>query len=250
MNSRATTRWTLLVALIAAGVLVATTTARAEPTMASEPLGPAPALFNHSKPLSKMTLPERAASQEKALKHYRSVVRFYLSWRKANALPSVAVTRTLSLEPVPHVRCAVLGIITPRNVCWYAHAASWTAAELRKTELKITRLVWSGDVCSASKAACAWYADGATQCEVAHEGAWTSVNSAGYYGRFQMDTSFQQETPFGAAAYAQYGTAEKWPPSVQIQQAFNVWSYAGWSRWPPYSKYGCSTYHGRAYSTA
>lgn len=101
----------------------------------------------------------------------------------------------------------------------------------------------------ASPAACAWYFDGATQCEVSYEGGWTSVSPDGtYHGRFQMDYSFQTETPFGRAMEARYGHAENWPPWAQIQHAYEVWSYSGWSRWPPYHKYGCGAWQGRAYT--
>lgn len=101
--------------------------------------------------------------------------------------------------------------------------------------------------CGASATACAWYADGATQCEVSHEGGFSSVNPAGYYGRFQMDYGFQTSTAYGKSAYRRYGTADKWPEGVQIEHAHDVWTVRGWSPWPPYYKYGCAAYHGRSY---
>jgi len=83
----------------------------------------------------------------------------------------------------------------------------------------------------------AWYLRGDTQCVVSHEGGWTSVNPAGYYGRFQMDVSFQNETKYGQKAYRRYGTADKWPPIVQVVHAYSIWLYAWWSRWPTYYAY-------------
>lgn len=97
-------------------------------------------------------------------------------------------------------------------------------------------------------AAAAWYARGDTQCEVAHEGGFRSVSPGGkYHGRFQMDSSFEAETKYGAAAQRRWGRASNWPAYVQINHAFEVWSYAGWSRWPPYYKFGCAAYIGRSY---
>jgi len=85
----------------------------------------------------------------------------------------------------------------------------------------------------------AWYYRWDTQCVVNHEGGWTSVNPSGYYGRFQMDVSFQKETAFGRRSYNRWGTANHWPPWAQVYHAYEVWRYAGWSRWPTYRRY-CS----------
>jgi hypothetical protein len=83
----------------------------------------------------------------------------------------------------------------------------------------------------------AWYRSSATQCVVAHEGGWTSVNPVGYYGRFQMDVSFQNETAYGRRAFRRWGTANRWPPAVQVFHAWSIWKVAGWSRWPTYYRY-------------
>lgn len=102
--------------------------------------------------------------------------------------------------------------------------------------------------CGASVAACAWYWDGATQCEVDHEGAFTSVSPGGdYAGRFQMDSDFERGSPLGAAMQAKYGRANNWPPGAQIEHAHTVWLSRGWGPWPPYYKYGCAAYYGRSY---
>lgn len=101
---------------------------------------------------------------------------------------------------------------------------------------------------TASASACAWYEDGATQCEVSHEGGFTSLSPDGKYaGRFQSDYSFETETAFGRMMESRYGRANRWPIGAQIDHAFEVWSYSGWSRWPPYYRYGCSAFRGGTY---
>ncbi len=104
------------------------------------------------------------------------------------------------------------------------------------------------DSCGASASACAWYYDGATQCEVNHEGSFTSVSPGGkYHGRFQMDSSFEASTSFGRSMQDRYGSANNWPPGAQIEHAYTVWLSSGWSPWPPYYVYGCAAYQGRSY---
>lgn len=97
-------------------------------------------------------------------------------------------------------------------------------------------------------AACSWYARGDTQCEVSHEGAFTSVSPDGTYaGRFQMDAQFERGSSLGRAMQARYGRANNWPAGAQIEHAYEVWTARGWSPWPPYYKYGCAAYIGRSY---
>jgi hypothetical protein len=95
----------------------------------------------------------------------------------------------------------------------------------------------------AANPAWAWYRSSATQCVVNHEGSATSIGYVNgvptYYGRFQMDVSFQNETAYGRAAFRRYGTANNWPLLVQVKHAYSIWLYAGWSRWPTYGRY-CS----------
>jgi hypothetical protein len=95
---------------------------------------------------------------------------------------------------------------------------------------------------SKMELAWAWYRTPATQCVCDHEGGWTSVgptaHDGSYYaGRFQKDASFERETAFGRRMQARYGRSIHWPPWAQVFQAYEVWSYAGWSRWPTYAKY-------------
>ena len=86
-----------------------------------------------------------------------------------------------------------------------------------------------------------WYRRSDTQCVVTAESkdnTWTAVSSDGTYrGRFQMDYSFETETPYGRWAERRWGRSDNWPPIVQIIHALEVWLYAGWSRWPTYYRY-------------
>lgn len=91
-------------------------------------------------------------------------------------------------------------------------------------------------------AAWAWYLRDDTQCVVNHEGGWNSpsIDPPGKYaGRFQMDSAFERETAFGRKMSDRYGRAWKWPPWAQVYHAWEVWSYAGWSRWPTYARFSC-----------
>lgn len=151
-------------------------------------------------------------------------------------------------------------MVAPRHrTCWshvpWAAVCDSTRRRLRAhrwllelAQRRLDRLNTPADCRGASRAACAWYMDGATQCEVAHEGGWTSDSNYPYAGRFQSDQYFETETAFGRQMEAAHGRASNWPPWAQIQHAYEVWSYSGWGRWPPYFKYGCAAYHGRSYS--
>jgi len=114
---------------------------------------------------------------------------------------------------------------------WACKAVKWLVRERNETKAAMAPRV--------SSSAWAWYLSSDTQCVTNHEGAFTTNTGNGYYGRFQMDVSFQNETAYGRAAYRRYGTADRWPPAVQVQHAHDIWSYAGWSRWPTYARY-CS----------
>jgi hypothetical protein len=82
-----------------------------------------------------------------------------------------------------------------------------------------------------------WYYSAPTQCVVNHEGGVSSVNPAGYYGRFQMDASFEVSTPYGKHAVRRWGHANNWPLSVQVHHAHEVWAHDGWGHWPTYSRF-------------
>ena len=63
-----------------------------------------------------------------------------------------------------------------------------------------------------------------------HEGAWNDPN-APYYGGLQMDMSFQQA--YGSEFLRAFGTADNWPPAVQITVAIRAYlSGRGFGPWP------------------
>lgn len=221
-----------------------------EKLLVIEPVGPMPALMHHEKPFGEMTLPQLERFQARALARYRYVFRHYLEWRRVHYRSTTGVVMTLHVK---HVRCSAVNVLMPPRYCWYAKAAEWTEPLLAKTraQLEVIRIREATPAdCrgGASQEACAWYFDGATQCEVSYEGGWTSVSPDGTYaGRFQMDSSFEAETTFGAAMQRALGRANNWPSWAQIQHAYEVWSYAGWGRWPPYYVHGCSAYAGGSF---
>lgn len=101
----------------------------------------------------------------------------------------------------------------------------------------------------ATRQACEWYFDGATQCEVSHEGGWTTDSNWPYAGRFQMDQGFETSgDELGPQMERLYGRASHWPSWAQIQHAYNLWLNRGWNPWPPYYRYGCSYWHDRSYN--
>jgi hypothetical protein len=62
------------------------------------------------------------------------------------------------------------------------------------------------------------------------EGSWTDPNPP-YYGGLQMDYSFMQA--YGSWALRRWGTADHWPPSVQISVAITAYnSGRGFYPWP------------------
>lgn len=63
------------------------------------------------------------------------------------------------------------------------------------------------------------------------EGSWTANTGNGYYGGLQMDYSFQQS--YGPEYLAKYGTANNWPPTIQLLVAFRAYySGRGFYPWP------------------
>ena len=70
----------------------------------------------------------------------------------------------------------------------------------------------------------------AFMCIHRYEGAWNDPNGP-YYGGLQMDMSFQQT--YGAEFLRAYGTADHWPPAVQITVAMRAYlSGRGFNPWP------------------
>lgn len=131
-----------------------------------------------------------------------------------------------------------------RWACWATSSTivpktgqGWLRAELRETLNRLRRPLDPRQV-----AAWEWYNRSDTRCVVDHEGGWKSRSIDPpdvYAGRFQMDYSFERETAFGRKMYDRYGRAWNWPPAAQVLHAYEVWLYAGWSRWPTYARY-CS----------
>lgn len=197
--------------------------------------GPAIARAHGLAAMSTTQLQHRLTWQQHRLVHYQGAIRWHL-------------TRGFA---APAGRPAHAG--TPRyRIWWHEQAVRWTLREISETQAVLDRQqAQAQSACGATAEACAWYNDGATQCEVAHEGGWTSVSPNGmYHGRFQMDYQFQHATAYGAHAYDTYGAAEHWPPGVQIQHAYSQYLARGWAPWPPYYAYGCSRYHGGTYGSS
>jgi hypothetical protein len=62
-----------------------------------------------------------------------------------------------------------------------------------------------------------------------YEGAWNDPN-APYWGGLQMDLTFQQT--YGNYYLQHMGTADHWPPSIQLQVAAKAVASRGYSPWP------------------
>lgn len=80
----------------------------------------------------------------------------------------------------------------------------------------------------------AWYSRPDTQCVVAHEGGWRSLNPWGYAGRFQMDRDF--ELAYGRE-WAHLGRASSWPHTAQVVAAYRGFLARGFQPWPTYARY-------------
>jgi hypothetical protein len=64
-----------------------------------------------------------------------------------------------------------------------------------------------------------------------YEGAWNAHTGNGYYGGLQFDYSFMRS--YGREFLARYGTADRWPPGVQIHVAIRAYlSGRGFYPWP------------------
>ena len=91
-----------------------------------------------------------------------------------------------------------------------------------------------------------WYYSAPTQCIVNHEGGVTSANVGptwGYYGRFQMDSRFEESGPVGARAARRWGHANNWPLSTQVAHAYYVFKVLKrwYNPWPTYWRYHCNS---------
>src|SRR5262252_9848334 len=64
-----------------------------------------------------------------------------------------------------------------------------------------------------------------------YEGAWNANTGNGYYGGLQMDYGFQRS--YGPEFLSAFGTADRWPPSLQLAVAIKAYlSGRGFHPWP------------------
>ena len=83
----------------------------------------------------------------------------------------------------------------------------------------------------------AWAAGSGPACVRRHEsgGRYGTNTGNGYYGAYQFDLSTWESNGGGA------GLPSSYPPAVQDQIAFNIWSRRGWEPWPNTSR-ACGIY--------
>jgi hypothetical protein len=63
------------------------------------------------------------------------------------------------------------------------------------------------------------------------EASWDANTGNGYYGGLQMDMSFQRT--YGREFLQAFGTADRWPPAVQLTVAIRAYlSGRGYEPWP------------------
>jgi hypothetical protein len=63
-----------------------------------------------------------------------------------------------------------------------------------------------------------------------YEGAWNANTGNGYYGGLQMDKDFQKT--YGREFYNRWGTANNWPPHIQILVGARAYKTRGFGPWP------------------
>jgi len=91
-------------------------------------------------------------------------------------------------------------------------------------------LTLCGLASSSAKASDTHWLYTAFTCIHKYEGAWNANTGNGYYGGLQMDYSFMKA--YGSEYLRIFGTADKWPPSLQIAVAIKAWSSRGFGPWP------------------
>ena len=82
-----------------------------------------------------------------------------------------------------------------------------------------------------------WYRASGLRCIGRHEGWWTSNTGNGYFGRFQLGLPFQSAygRHYGKriSYLGRYGTADKWPKTLQIHASRHGWNRQGvHTAWP------------------
>ena len=93
----------------------------------------------------------------------------------------------------------------------------------------VAALLAAGVVHAAWTPPDAWLAQ--ARCVHQHEAPWSANTGNGYFGGLQMDYGFMRT--YGSAYLARYGTADHWPPAVQIAVAIRAYaSGRGFYPWP------------------
>jgi hypothetical protein len=96
--------------------------------------------------------------------------------------------------------------------------------------LVVVALSLSVSTASARQHASARWLVRAFGCIHRHEGAWNDPR-APYWGGLQMDLAFQQH--YGREYLRAFGTADRWPPALQIAVAIKAYlSGRGFAPWP------------------
>jgi hypothetical protein len=95
--------------------------------------------------------------------------------------------------------------------------------------LVLTLLYWV-HAATASRSDSAGWLWRSFLCIHSHEGAWDDAGSP-YYGGLQMDLTFQRT--YGGEFLSAFGTADHWPPAIQITVAMRAYlSGRGFGPWP------------------
>lgn len=76
--------------------------------------------------------------------------------------------------------------------------------------------------------------ESAFNCIHRHEGAWSANTGNGYYGGLQMNLGFQRT--YGGAFLHAFGTADRWPVSVQMAVGIRAYLSRGFAPWPNTAK--------------
>jgi hypothetical protein len=71
-------------------------------------------------------------------------------------------------------------------------------------------------------------------CIHAGEGGWKDDTGNGYQGGLQMTRGFQEA--YAPWALAAFGTANRWPVTVQIAAGIRAWTSRGFQPWPNTSR--------------
>ena len=133
----------------------------------------------------------------------------------ANEPPTITTTTTVTVEDKAKVRRLTREL------------ASWkrTATKRERTIGKMRRatraIIKSGRY--------GHWLESAFLCIHSHEGSWSDPNSP-YWGGLQMDRDFM--AAYGGPYYRYFGTADRWPASVQIAVAIHAYMSRGFGPWP------------------